>query len=282
MTKERLTYIDTLKGIAILGVVLAHFCVAFSSPIPGVNTIAAVGSRCPQLFFIISAYLTWASLSKSDTIDSKSFLIKRFVKIAPLFYIALLFTAIFPEIQKFEIANVATHITFANGLFPEYINSMMKVEWYIADLALFYIVTPLLYRYIRNFKTAIMAFSIASVLNIVFTLTTNHLFAEQIANNAAYETYFHTFCFINQLPVLLIGVVLYYINMYLKEQPQLKNRMLLNGTVVIVLFLGVFVALHLNKRVVTSSYVAALLFGLLFMYLSSAKRFNGGGIYYRC
>lgn len=147
---NRLPYIDALKGFAIIGVLFAHFCLVFKCPISSLGAISAIGARCPQLFFIISAYLTWASLSKNERVDCKDFLKKRFLKIAPLFYLSLLLMVFIPEIQTVSFTDLATHFTFTNGLFPEYTNSIMKVEWYIADLSLFYLIAPVLYRFITS------------------------------------------------------------------------------------------------------------------------------------
>lgn len=57
-------YIDVLKGMAMLAVILVHFNNAWNAPIGILNKASAIGARCPQLFFIISAYLTWTALDK--------------------------------------------------------------------------------------------------------------------------------------------------------------------------------------------------------------------------
>ena len=79
MEKNRLNWVGFLKGLAILGVILVHFNGAIESPSTIVSALSAIGARCPQLFFIISAYLTWNSISKKDNLNAKEFLKKRFV-----------------------------------------------------------------------------------------------------------------------------------------------------------------------------------------------------------
>ena len=55
---------DMLKGLAMIGVVLVHYEQLFQSSISLVHKVASVGSRCPQLFFVIAAYFVWYSLNK--------------------------------------------------------------------------------------------------------------------------------------------------------------------------------------------------------------------------
>lgn len=170
MNNNRLLWIDFLKGFAILGVILVHFNGVINAPSHTFNSIAAIGARCPQLFFIISAYLCWYSISKNETLNTKMFLKKRFSKIAPLYYLSLILIGLIPTIRYFGWGDIVTHLTFINGFFPTYTNSIMKVEWYIADLAIFYMIVPILYRYIKNLKSAAIAFALSTIINIVFTI----------------------------------------------------------------------------------------------------------------
>ena len=64
-----------------LAVVLVHFNNGWHSQNSLLNKVLAVGARCPQLFFIISAYLTWASLERHP-VSYSSFLKKRYSRMA--------------------------------------------------------------------------------------------------------------------------------------------------------------------------------------------------------
>ena len=54
--------IDVLRGFAILAVILVHFNNGWNAPNALLSKATSIGARCPQLFFIISSYLTWKSL----------------------------------------------------------------------------------------------------------------------------------------------------------------------------------------------------------------------------
>ena len=61
MKVKNIGYIDALKGLAIIGVTMVH---TGGSGLPGVlGNIGSSGARGVQMFFIISAMLTFTSLS---------------------------------------------------------------------------------------------------------------------------------------------------------------------------------------------------------------------------
>lgn len=61
MEKKNITFLDSLKGWGILAVIMVH---SGAAGLPGVmGRIGEAGARGVQLFFLISAFLTWGSLS---------------------------------------------------------------------------------------------------------------------------------------------------------------------------------------------------------------------------
>lgn len=147
-----------------LGVILVHFNNAWSSPVLIISKASAIGARCPQLFFIISAYLTWYSLSKHG-VKWSEFYRKRFIRIAPIFYVALVLAALVPELKSVSICNWISHFLFLNGLNPLWTNSIMGMDWYIADLALFYMLVPLLRKMMNNLRSSLIAFIGSAVIS---------------------------------------------------------------------------------------------------------------------
>lgn len=279
--KQRSELIDFLKGLAMIGVIVVHFNSYYQSPSYIMSLVAEIGSRCPQLFFIISAFLTWNSLSKNNNVDILRFWRSRFIKIAPLYYLSLFIACMIPVIRIGEIDGIdaLTHAVFLNGLFPSYTNSIMGVEWYIADLALFYFLVPLLFKFAHSLKTSLVVFVLSLIINVIFTVVTNNVFANEIASIRSYEMYFHTFCIINQLPVIMLGALIYYLHDYTTKKDVQINKILGGSCVIVFLFLMAFIVFGLNKRYVTSSFVAALLFAWCTMVLlSKYPNLNGWGI----
>ena len=255
-----------------LGVILAHFYVFWNSPNKLLNMAAAIGSRCPQLFFIISSNLTWKSLDKNgeDENTVTVFWKKRFSRLAPLFYVAILIAVLIPTFRVTEISvgNYISHFLFVNSLVPEWIDSILGVEWYIADLALFYLLAPLLFKLIKNLKSSVIATSISTVISSLSLVICNQVFASQIVTNTVYEMYFHTFFIFHQLPIMLLGVVLYYLVNLIKNGDISWVKSLFVLGFIVICAGGAFVVFDLNKKYACSSLIAGLAFAWLFLFCS--------------
>ena len=201
-------YLDVLKGIAMLGVLFVHY---FPSGNHDLDVIQNMGSRCPQLFFIVSAFLTWKVLD--NVVDYKLFYKKRFIRIAPLYYISLLFALLLPTVTIYthSLLDYIAHITFLNGLIPFWSNNIMHVEWYIADLSLLYFLTPFLKKIAYDMRSSVIALLISTLISSISLILCNHLFSEQMALYPSWEMFLHTFFILNQLPIWLMGVVFFYV-----------------------------------------------------------------------
>lgn len=256
---NRLYFIDFLKGIAMLGVILVHFNAVFNSPISALSKAASLGARCPQLFFIVSSFLTWVGFEKGH-VKWGEFYKRRFVRIAPVYYFALIACVLLPTVRLIDISagNYISHILFLNGFVPECSNSILSVEWYIADLAIFYMLCPILKKAVKNLRSSVIAFLLSVCLSSLSLIAFNHFFYELIETDSAYEMYFHTFCFVHQLPVILLGIMLYY---FIKQadKKRIINMLIVSGIAVAVIT-AIFETLNLNKRFMTTSLIAGLAF----------------------
>lgn len=249
-----------------LAVILVHFNDGWPSPNLILSKVSAVGARCPQLFFIISAYLTWDSLDRHP-VNYVSFLKKRYIRMASLFYVAVVIAVLIPTFCVFDISigDYVSHALFVNGLYPLWYNSIIGVEWYIADLALFYILTPILRKVITGLKSGIIFFCLFIILSSASLVLANSIFAEQIAMDGQFETYFHTGLILHQLPIMTIGVILYYVLKKIRAGQLNCWIVLVESGVVTVFVSSIFLVLHMNKKYMTSSLVAGLMFGCLFL-----------------
>ena len=223
ITSARNTWIDSLKGITILVVIAMHTNLY---DLPGIiGEIASFGVYSVQMFFIISAYFAFCSYSrsydsnKSLKSNATHFYIGRFIRLAPIFYI---FTIAYWLIQggggywlgnqdHITIGNLITHITFTHGLFPHYTNSILGMEWYIGVLALFYFLTPLLYKLIDSLEKSLIWFSISVVACRIISTLLEHFCMPEVSDRYIYESFFVTFSLIVQFPILLLGIVIYYL-----------------------------------------------------------------------
>ncbi len=266
---SRNTFLDYLKGIAMLGVILAHYS---PSSIPLLYYAGWIGGKCPQLFFIISAFLTWKSLDNHANRTYATFLKQRFKRIVPIYYLALIVALVFPSpsFSAHSVFDYVTHATFINGLFPAYVNSIMHVEWYIADLAIFYFSIPFLRKIAYNFRSSTIALFFAVLLSSLSIVVSNHFFGELMATNKVYEAFFHTFFILNQLPAWLCGVVVYYL---VKEKYMITTIQKVVIAFSTLLLVFVFLFFHLNDVLLSNSLIASIVWSALFLLLWSHKDF---------
>lgn len=220
--KNDYIWADAMKGLAILGVLLIHSGNIF---IPGIiGKFIAQGSRGVQFFFVISAILAFESLHRrfADPKDMDLYGVllwyrDRFVRLIPLYYLSLLLNIILNpasswlgSIGHITIENILLHLFFLHGFFPLYINSIINVEWYLGVLAMFYILAPVLYRFIDNLYKAVFVFA-AGVFICYFI---NSYIYSQFPTDVDESIYFAfslEFSFFVQFPILLMGIVVYFI-----------------------------------------------------------------------
>lgn len=214
--------IDALKGIAILGVVTCH---AVGGGLPGVlGPLGSMGQNGVQLFFLISGYLTWQSLERQSGSEGRPGLrgglrwsARHIGQLIPIFYLAIFCTLFFQgwnnrywmgsSVSHVTAGNLLAHLTMVFGLFPQYSNALLSLEWYLGALVLFYLFAPFLYRLITTPGRALLFFLLAILqANLLPALLPNPL---PETDAYVWQAYIGNLSFVPQLPVLAAGILLY-------------------------------------------------------------------------
>ncbi|AUS26131.1 acyltransferase [Paenibacillus polymyxa] len=152
--QDKLQFVDTLRALAIIGVLLVHV----SQYVDGLNGWLqkglSIGAKGVALFYMASAFTLFLSLSRrsSDKREGMvAYLLRRFFRIAPLYYMMLgIYLVVNGTGPRFwlgdqegvTVTNIAAHALFLNGLNPYWINSIIGVEWSIAVECMFYLFIP--------------------------------------------------------------------------------------------------------------------------------------------
>lgn len=215
-------YIDSLKGLAILAVTMIH---TGGSHLSGtLGQIGDAGARGVQLFLLISGMLAFASLRhafpdrSSMNIQSVGrWLMRKWFRLFPIYYLGILIIMVTRTWSVYwlgtedhvTICNLVSHLLFLHGLFPHYANSIFGVEWYLGVYALFLLIVPLLYRFIDSLGKSML---LLLVVHIVAPRLNEYLIRglPMAEDPTVYDTYVHNWGLLCQLPVLCMGIVLYY------------------------------------------------------------------------
>jgi peptidoglycan/LPS O-acetylase OafA/YrhL len=144
---HRVETLDTLRGVAILLVVLMHVSISYRPPGFLSQTITVIGNQGVQLFFLVSAYtmcMTWDARI-SERKQALKFYIRRLMRIAPLYWTAIVFYRL---VQPDMTENVGAEAFVLNalllhGFWPTAINSVVPGGWSIAVEVTFYLLFPL-------------------------------------------------------------------------------------------------------------------------------------------
>lgn len=217
---KKFEYIDTLRGLAVLAVLGVHCSQHGSHPCPGwFGPVVIAGQFGIQLFYVVSALTLCLSMNARMPLEKKpvlNFFIRRFFRIAPLFYLAMVYylwqnglgprywLGNAPAITR---ANILSTATFTNSLNPYWINSVVDGGWTVAVEMSFYLFLPYLYYKLNNLRKALWftLVSLAASWALVWFMSKNPL----ISDHRLWKEYLYFF-FPEQLPVFILGIVLFH------------------------------------------------------------------------
>lgn len=211
-------YVDLIRGIAILMVVIVHSSLSISSS--NIFTyLASFGQLGVQLFFLASALTLSFSMESRGCrkIDVLAFYIRRFFRIAPMYYIGIIIFAIlnyYLSVSKLDnnfgyytFRGVISNILFIHGFSPAYNNNIVPGGWSIGTEMFFYLVFPLFFMKLKSMSVKrllllnmLYSFAFMAILYCLNNISSSN----KMINNS-----FFYFNFFNQLPAFLWGMILY-------------------------------------------------------------------------
>jgi len=148
--KRHIRYLDGLRGVAILLVIMIHTSQIVAGLPSAVRNLAFYGVRGVQLFFIVSG-LTLTISHRNKPLALADFAARRFFRIAPMFYfgaalyVALgLLTNLRFAPQNPRWGEIVATLTFVHGWSISANNKIVPGGWSIAAEAMFYLLFPIL------------------------------------------------------------------------------------------------------------------------------------------
>lgn len=220
---QHYAYIDALRGLAFMGVLSLHVRQRTGDPLPVLlEQLAMQGGRGVQLFFVISSLtliLSCRSRFDREHRPLSNFFLRRFFRIVPMFWFGLVFYFCLEGwASRYEAPagigwwHLISTATLTHGWHPTSINSVVPGGWSIAVEMTYYLLIPLLVVWVVNLRRAtiatVAALVAAALINELIRPVLEPRFAH-LGNKLVSHFLFHWFP--NQLPVFLLGFVLYHL-----------------------------------------------------------------------
>lgn len=212
-------WIDISRAIAILLVIMIHTGQYFNAPYE-LKKITNTGDMGVILFFILSSLTLFNSFELRYINDgnnrNKFFFIRRFFRIAPVYYIfTIIYTIIEICVKGYNSVaywKIIVSILFLNSIILPGINYIPNGGWSIGTEMLFYCMIPFLFNYIKTIKNSFYLLVGTIILSNIINIFDSYI----IDNFTKYDYinlrgWFFYFWLPNQLPVFCFGILLYNI-----------------------------------------------------------------------
>jgi peptidoglycan/LPS O-acetylase OafA/YrhL len=233
---EKLDFINTLRGVAILLVLTVHA----GQHVEGFDYLTYWGARGVQLFFTLSAFTLAASWDRRND-GALPFYARRFFRIAPVFWLGICFYIFLygsgprPTAPGgIELWHIAATTTFLHGFFPATINLIVPGGWSIAVEMMFYAIFPLVIFVLRDVRSSVIW------LGITFFAAEQWLKYSQLAFAKAFPGYdpatVANFCFLSlpsQMTSFVAGVAAYRLSVAIKPALGPRGRIAANAALVL-------------------------------------------------
>ena len=222
--ETKLSHINSIRGIAILMVILTHVSQTVKELDTISATIASYGQMGVQLFFVVSAYTLCLSADNRihESHALKKYAIRRFFRIAPLFYIGLLYYFIIEALRgwyytnalawpiNFSPVNVLFNIFFLHGFYEPANNTIVPGGWSIGTEMGFYALFPVFFYCIKRNQLVNPKTFLLLIISIQLVVISILFFIQSYSRFSIENNSFLYFSIINQLPVFCIGIGYYF------------------------------------------------------------------------
>lgn len=218
----RYPYLNALRGLAALWVVVVHVAMM---PQPRMelpdwfDIYVTKGVMGVELFFVVSAFSLCLSMPRhaGEERPQLGFALRRFFRIAPLFYLMIIVTGFFnPADFAYNWKSIAANMLFIFNFIPGhgYQTSVVLAGWTIGVEMVFYLIFPFIYARTRNIWLSIVALCLSLVVAKVFSMTIAHFVADPGTYSLLSIFY--------RAPIFMFGLIAFYATPLLKDRPDKK------------------------------------------------------------
>jgi peptidoglycan/LPS O-acetylase OafA/YrhL len=217
MFSGKIIAIDALRGYAIILVLLSHTLIHIPDLVWPAKRLLMIGVYGVQLFFVASALtlmISWAKDRGSFIQKSSRFFVRRFFRIAPLYYLAVPSYIIIFQVDFFSLnfSTLFATLFFYNAWIPGFTypqNGWAPVPggWSISVEFAFYLIFPFLMLLVRKMAYAALLFALSVFVMVLMRYFSWHAEIGNEPENISLFLYYSPF---NQISVFSLGVLLYW------------------------------------------------------------------------
>lgn len=283
----KLNCIDSIRGIAILMVILTHTGQSVAGLSVPVQYLAAYGQMGVQLFFIASAYTLCLSATtrRGEQHRIRKYAIRRFFRIAPVYYagIALYFLVgavsnqaeahRFIPGEQYTPMNILANVLFIHGFVPEANNVVVPGGWSIGTEVAFYVLFPALFSMMSRQRSFGIVQGIRSLAVVMIFSQAVLALACRVTGLPMQNNSFLYYNLVVQLPVFILGMSLFFIDQK-NAWPIKKPAGNLAGFVLCTAAAGFLWSRGQPWLFSIIPAAAGLSFAFLFVFLKSQPRLN--------
>ena len=266
---RKLDYVDALRGLAILGVMMLHTKHYGSDSLPiFIGKLLDGGERGVQLFYLASAFTLFLSFKNrfyKETFPIRNFFIRRFFRIAPMYYLGIVYYLFqdgfgprywLGDETHITALNIVSNLTFLHGFNPYWINSLVPGGWSVGVEMAFYAIVPILFFKIKNINQAFLFFLFSAFLKLFLYLA---LIKFPMISPASLWKIYLVLYLPGQLPVFSLGIFFYFL---ISENQSLRS---ISGGSILLLSAMLIAQLSIDVKFFLPSHV---LFSLVFLLLA--------------
>jgi peptidoglycan/LPS O-acetylase OafA/YrhL len=188
---------------------------------PAFARLMQSGDNGVKLFFMASALTLFLSMDsrRRESRPVRNFFLRRFFRIAPLFYAGVVFYTVWNRgvpieptaAQTITPASVLATLTFTNGWSPAWINQVVPGGWSIAVEMNFYLLVPILYAMLPNLTRTVWLTLGAQLLTWSSAMAISKLLAATNQCSPGAANAFVSWWLPAQAPLFLFGVIVYFL-----------------------------------------------------------------------
>lgn len=284
---RQFSYIDALRGYAVLLVILSHVGGVFSQLPWPIRAVSNFGFHGVQLFFILSCVTllkSWHSRLSRETALLSGFFIRRAFRILPMYVLAaILYYYISPPGKLFSWQVLLTSLTFTNGWEPHLLGMdggwvVVPGGWSITTEFSFYLLFPFFAMRLTTLPRAVAAFLVSLLLAATFNSLAEKLYLDEYGPQATGQ--FIYYWLPNQLSVFALGFINFRVDGILNRESVVSATLKRSALPIIICLAGAAVWLsfrHLPREVTLDPpflpvhVYASFLFMALFCVLSVSQ-----------